>query len=310
MQTRRLPGTGLVVSRLGLGTMTWGRETAAEDAAEQLAAFRAAGGTLVDTADRYAGGAGEHLLGDLLVGSARHELVLASKAGAATPLGSGGSRRHLLASLDASLSRLRVDHLDLWQVHGWDVQVPLEETLAAVDAAVASGRVRYAGVSGYAGWQVATAAAWQRAWPGRAPLATVQVEYSLLNRDAEADVLPAAEHHRLGVLAFAPLARGVLTGKYRQHVPADSRAASPAWRDYLAPYLDQRSARVVDAVATAADGLGVPPLAVALSWVRDRPGVTATIAGARTARQLADVLAAEQLALPEAIRGALDDVSG
>ena len=146
--------------------------------------------------------------------------------------------------------------------------------------------------------------------PGRAVLASTQVEYSLLSRGVEAEVLPAARALGLGVLPWSPLGRGVLTGKYRHGTPADSRAASPHFSAFVETYLTDRSARVVEAVAAAADGLGWAPLEVALAWVRDRPGVTAPIVGARTAAQLKGILGVEELTLPAEIVDALDDVSG
>lgn len=215
----------------------------------------------------------------------------------------------MLSCLDASLQRLGVDHVDLWQVHAWDPATPLEETLSAVDAAVATGRARYAGVCNYAGWQLARAATWQQAWPGRAPISAVQVEYSLLTRAAEQEILPAAADRGVGVLCWSPLGRGVLTGKYRAGIPADSRAATPHFGPFVQPYLDERGRAIVEAVSTAADGLGVSPLAVALSWIRDRPGVTSAIVGARTTGQLTGILQTEDVALPPEISSALDDVS-
>lgn len=304
--------SGLSVSRLGLGTMTWGRDTGAEEAAAQLRAFAEAGGTLIDTADVYTGGDAERLLGRLLRDSVpRSELVLSTKA-VLTPAGRrprDASRKHLVAAIDASLTRLGVNEVDLWQLHAFDPDVPLEETLAAVDAIVSSGRAAYAGVCDYAGWQLATAAVGQRAVPGRVPIVAAQVEYSLLAREAERELIPAAEHVGAGVLAWSPLGRGVLTGKYRTGIPADSRAATPHFADFVTPYLDERCRRVVESVATAADGLGVSPLSVALSWVRDQPGVSSAIVGARTHAQLSGVLQAEDLTLPVEIREALDDVS-
>jgi aryl-alcohol dehydrogenase-like predicted oxidoreductase len=238
--------------------------------------------------------------------------VLATKAYGVTgpgPMGRGTSRAHLLRALEASLDRLGTDHVDLWQLHAWDPVTPWEEAMAAVDAAVASGKVRYAGVSNYCGWQLAATASWQRAWPGRAPLVSNQVEYSLLQRGVEREVVPAAQALGVGLLPWSPLARGVLTGKYRNGAPADSRGASDHFADFVAPYLTDDARSVVDAVLTAADGLGVSPVAVALAWVRDRPGVVAPIVGARTAAQLQASLAAEQVQLPPEIRRALDDVS-
>ena len=313
MQQRRLGRTGLFVSGLALGTMGWGRDTNEDEAAAQLRGFLDAGGTLVDTANRYADGESERMLGRLLDDVVpRADVVLATKAGAAVgpgPRGRGASRGHLLAALDASLERLRTPYVDLWQLHTWDDDTPLEETLATLDAAVASGRARYVGVSNYSGWQTAKAAAWQSGWPGRTPLASTQVEYSLLQRGVEREVLPAALDAGLGVLPWSPLGRGVLTGKYRRRTPADSRGASPALVGFVAPYLDEPAGRVVQAVATAAEGLGVAPLAVALAWLRDRPGVVAPVIGARTAGQLKESLDSCSVTLPAEISTALDEVS-
>jgi aryl-alcohol dehydrogenase-like predicted oxidoreductase len=219
------------------------------------------------------------------------------------------SRRHLLAALDASLERLGTNYVDLWQMHAWDPRTPLEETLGAMDAAVTSGRARYVGVSNYTGWQTAKAAAWQRAWPGRAPIVATQMEYSLLQRGIEREVVPAAINLGIGILPWSPLGRGVLTGKYQTGTPADSRGAAADYSRFISPYLDERASRIVGSVMTAADGLGVSPLAVALSWVRDRPGVVAPIVGARTAGQLKGSLDADSTVLPDEIRAALDDVS-
>ena len=313
MKQRRLGRSGLIVSRLALGTMTWGRDTDEGDAAAQLLAFCEAGGTLVDTADVYAGGDSERLLGRLLGAVVpRGEVLLATKACGVTgpgPMGRGASRGHLLSALDASLRRLQTDHVDLWQLHAWDQHTPWEETLAAVDSAVASGRVRYAGVSNFCGWQLGATAAHQRAVAGRAPVVSNQVEYSLLQRGIEREVLPAARALGVGLLPWSPLGRGVLSGKYQGGSPADSRGASEHYAGFVAPYLDVRSRSIVDAVLTAADGLGVSPVAVALAWVRDRPGVVAPVVGARTCAQLQAALAAEAVALPEVVRAALDDVS-
>ncbi|WP_043263648.1 aldo/keto reductase [Streptomyces sp. CT34] len=313
MEQRHLGRTGLRVSRLGLGTLNWARDTDEREAADQLKSFWEAGGTLVDTADIYADGGAEYLLGRLLEGLVpRHDLVIATKAGSvlAPDRRVDGSRRHLLAALDASLVRLRIDHVDLWQLHAFDPDTPLEETLQALDLAVATGRARYVGLANFSGWQLAKAATWQLAAPGvRNRLASAQLEYSLLQRGVEREVLPAAQDLGMGLLPSSPLGRGVLTGKYRHATPADSRGASEQLAPFVAPYLDETASRVVEAVSTAADGLAVTPLHVALSWLRDRPGVTAPILGARTAPQLRASLSVEALTLPDEIRRALDDVS-
>jgi aryl-alcohol dehydrogenase-like predicted oxidoreductase len=313
MEQRRLGRSGLKVSRLALGTMTWGRDTDEHEAADQLKAFLEAGGTLVDTSAGYGDGESERVIGGLL-GSAvdREEVVLATKAGISRRTGErvvDTSRRAMLDSLDGSLQRLGTDHVDLWQVHAWSDDTELEETLTAVDHAVATGRARYAGISNYSGWQTGRAVTLQAAVPGRAPLVSTQVEYSLLQRGIEREVLPAAAALGLGVLPWSPLGAGVLTGKYRSGTPADSRAASPQFARFIERFLDDRSRRIVESVCTAADGLDASPLEVALAWVRDAPGVTAPVVGARTAAQLKGSLESERLTLPAEIRAALDEVS-
>ncbi len=314
MQQRTVGNTGLQVSRLGLGTLMWGRDTDEHEARDQLIAFAEAGGTLLDTAAGYGDGASEELIATL-VGDvvARDEVVIATKAGISRRRGvreTNVSRGHLISTLDASLKRLQVDHVDLWQVHTWVDETPLEETMSALDYAVSSGRAAYVGISNYSGWQTAQAATWQRAVPGRAVLASTQVEYSLLNRGVEHEVLPAAAALGLGVFPWSPLGRGVLTGKYRSGTPSDSRGASAHYSGFVEPYLADRPTRIVESVARAADGLGWSCLEVALAWVRDREGVTAPIVGARTATQLRGILGVEELTLPNEIVDALDDVSG
>ncbi|HET7173342.1 MAG TPA: aldo/keto reductase [Nocardioidaceae bacterium] len=314
MLRRPLGSTGLQVSRLGLGTLDWGTHTEPYEAAEQLRLFATAGGTLIDTAAGYGDGAAESLLGSLLGDTvSRDELVLATKAGHGSRDGrraADTSRGSLLRCLDESLARLGVDFVDLWQVHAWSDDTPLEETLSALDIAVMSGRARYVGVSGYAGWQTAAAAVHQLSAPGRFRIAAAQVEYSLVERTAERALLPAARTFGVGVLPWAPLGRGVLTGKYRTGIPADSRAASPALEGYVAPYLQPPCNLVVEAVCKAADGLDLSAAEVSLAWVRDRPGVVAPIVGTRTAAQLAALLPSEDVTLPDEIVKALDDVSG
>lgn len=315
MQQRPLGKSGLWVGRLALGTMTWGRQTDEYEARDQLAAFLDAGGSLIDTADSYGMGISEELLGTLLQEfDCRKDVVLATKAVQRPDSDRrlDASRRHLLDALDASLKRLDVDHIDLWQLHRWDSWTPLEETLAALDQAVASGRVRYAGISNYSGWQTARACTIQQLKGQQMPAAsiiTTQMEYSLLERGIEREIIPAAQTLGIGVLAWSPLGRGVLTGKYRHSIPIDSRGGNPDTSGFVNAYNNERSHRIVDAVCTAADGLDAAPGEVALAWLRDRPGVVAPILGARTTQQLISALASEELELPEEIITALDDVS-
>lgn len=310
MEYRTVGSSGLRVSRLGLGTLTWGRDTDGDAAAAQLTAFVDAGGTLVDTSPAYVDGGAQRILAELLGDVVpRTDLVLSSSSGI-DPGKRGArrvdcSRRGLLGQLDATLRELGTDHLDVWQVATWDPRTPAEEVAATLEFAVTSGRVRYVGVRGYLGWQLATAAA--AAGAGR--LVSTQVEYSLLARGVEEELLPAAAYHGIGVFAAVPLAGGVLTGKYRNGIPMDSRGADDGHAAHVRSYLTESAIRVVDAVITAADGLGTSPLAVALAWARDRPGVASAIVGARDLAQLTGVLVAEDLELPAAISAALDDVS-
>jgi aryl-alcohol dehydrogenase-like predicted oxidoreductase len=312
MEQRHLGSAGLTVSRLALGTMTWGRDTDEHEAKDQLSHFCEAGGNLIDTADVYVDGAAERIVGSLIGDVVqRHDVVIATKAASrpGTDRRFDASKGYLLASLDDSLRRLGTDYVDLWQFHAWDPLTPIEETLSAADEAVRSGKVRYVGVSNYSGWQTAWACSWQAAFPGRAPLVASQMEYSLLQRGVEREVAPALQQAGAGLLAWSPLGRGVLTGKYRSGTPSDSRAASEHFSDFVSPFLDDRCHQIVEAVVTAAGGLGVAPLEVALAWVRDQPGVTSTIVGARTAAQLLGSLAAETLELPYEIVAALDEIS-
>ncbi|NBR93359.1 MAG: aldo/keto reductase [Actinobacteria bacterium] len=306
MDIRQLGASGLRVSALGLGTMTWGRDTDEHEAAEQMRAFLDYGGTLIDTAAIFGDGDSERVVGGLLNTLApREEVVIASKAGM-TKTGVDNSRGALLKDLDESLKRLRTDYLDIWMVQRWDETVPLEETLSALELAVSSGRVRYIGISNFSGWQTARAfTLLERS----IPLSVTENEYSLLNRSAENELLPCAIDVGLGVLAWSPLGRGVLTGKYLNGVPADSRGASPHLGPFVSPYLEPRARQIVQAVSMAADGLGSAPLEIALAWVRDAPGVTSAIVGARSAAQLRGILRVDEIELPAVVRSALDDVS-
>jgi aryl-alcohol dehydrogenase-like predicted oxidoreductase len=297
---------------LGLGTATWGFSGTEDDSAAQLRLFADAGGTLIETANVYGGGGSEEIIGRLFATTYRRgDFVLATKAGllrTKPPLPTDASYATMLAELDGSLRRLQTDYVDLWQVHAWDDRVPVEETLRAFDTATASGRARATGVCNYHGWQTARAATIQQL-RGHQPLATLEVEYSLVQRGIEREVVPAAEEMTLDILPWAPLGRGVLSGKYASGVPAAKRD-SKFFRWYVEKYVqDDRCAGIVREVLRAAGELGVPPVAVAVSWVRDRPRVAAPLVGARSVDQLAQSLCSEGLELPDAIRHRLDTVS-
>ena len=313
MELRQLGRSGVRVSRLGLGTMTWGRDTDEHEAAEQLRFYLDAGGNFIDTAAVYGNGDAERVLGGFLgVMVPRDQIIIATKAGISFKSGErvvDNSRTSLIADLDRSLSHLRTDYVDLWQIHTWDENTPLEEVLSALDYAVSTGKARHVGISNFAGWQLARAVTLQNPIFGKAAIISTQNEYSLLNRKIEREVLPASRELGVGVLAWSPLGRGVLTGKYRSGLPSDSRGASPHFSSFIEPYLDERSRKIVEAVMVASDGLGLSPLEVSLAWVRDCPGVTSAIIGARTGAQLRGALSAESVTLPGPVREALDEIS-
>lgn len=313
MELRRAGKSGLSLSRLGLGTMTWGRDTDTHEAADQCRAYIEAGGNFIDTSSTYGDGDSERVIGGL-IGTLfqREEVAIATKAGITFPDGIrtvNNSRQSLITELDRSLARLETDYVDIWQIHSWDPQNPLEDTLSALDYAFSSGKARYVGISNFSGWQSARAITIQESNSAKAPIVTHQVEYSLLNREIENEVLPCANETGVGVLAWAPLGRGVLTGKYRKGIPSDSRAAAPHFVKHVEPYLREKSQRIVEAVAVAAEGLGFAPLEVALAWVRDTPGITSAIVGARTGAQLRGILTSEEITLPDIVRDVLNEVS-
>jgi aryl-alcohol dehydrogenase-like predicted oxidoreductase len=313
MEMRSVGNSGIRVSRMGLGTMTWGRDTDEQEAADQLKLFLDSGGNFIDTAALYGDGDSERVLGGLVEAMAnREDLILATKAGISLRNGEryvDNSRKSLLSDLDKSLSRLNTDYVDIWQIHTWDENVPLDETLGALDTAVSSGKARYVGISNFNGWQTARAATLQNPIFGHAPIVSTQNEYSLLNRRNEREVLSAAKSLGIGFFAWSPLGRGVLSGKYRSGMPSDSRGASPHFASFIEPYLSEKSAQIVEAVMVAADGLGLSPLEVAIAWVRDIPGISSILIGARTSAQLRGVLGAEKVDLAIPIRQALDEVS-
>lgn len=313
MLKRRLGSSGLYVSRLALGTMTWGRDTDEHEAANQLRSFLDAGGNLIDTAAVYGDGDSERVIGGF-IGTLvnRDEIVLATKAGISFKDGVRkieNSRAALLSDLDRSLSRLGVENIDLWQIHAFDPNIRIEETLSALDYAVASGRVRYVGLSNFNGWQSARAATIQNPFLGKVEISSLQNEYSLLNRSVEEEILPAAREMELGFLAWSPLGRGVLTGKYQDGMPIDSRGASQHFASFISPYLNKRARTVTQAVIVAAEGLGLSPLEVAIAWIRDREGVSSSIVGARTGAQMNGILRSEEVEIPLQVKNALDEVS-
>jgi aryl-alcohol dehydrogenase-like predicted oxidoreductase len=283
--------------------MTWGRDTDIHEARDQFNLYYEAGGRFIDTADVYSDGVSEEIVGEFC--RERTDVLISSKAGSVrTNRRRDASRSHLLNALDATLRRLRKPHLDVWHIHAWDPYTPLEETLSAAAHAIDSGKVRYLGVSNYSGWQLISAAL-----GSKYPVISAQMEYSLLQRGIEREVVPAALDLGVGIMAWSPLGRGVLTGKYRHATPADSRAATSHFSAFITPYLNERSRAIVDATCTAAEGLGLTPIDVSLAWLSARPQVSSAVIGARTAAQLRVVLNSVNAVLPVEIHEALDEVS-
>src|SRR4051794_18744785 len=315
MEYRQLGRSGLRVSSLALGTMTFGTNatvgtTDVAGARRQLDMCLDAGINLIDTADVYDAGRAEEILGEALAGR-RDRLLIATKARMTMgegPNDAGLSRHHLIAACEASLRRLKVDHIDLYQVHEWDGQTPLEETLSALDTLVRDGKVRYVGASNYAGWQLmkALATADRR---GYERFVSQQIYYSLQARDAEYELVPLTVDQGLGILVWSPLAGGLLSGKYRrgQQGPEGARHLTD-WNE--PPVRDEDGLYdIVDALVEIADAHGASAAQVALAWLLGRPGVTALVIGARTDEQLADNLAAAGLTLADEERTRLDDLS-
>ncbi|HMM96304.1 aldo/keto reductase [Phycicoccus sp.] len=306
MRYRLLGHSGCAVSELALGTMTFGTETDEAGSHEQLDVFLEAGGTLVDTADVYSAGVSEEIIGRWLAARPREvteRVVLATKGRFATdpgPNGNGLSARHLTRALDASLGRLGVDVVDLYQAHAYDAHTPLEETLRTLDGFVRAGKVRYYGLSNFTGWQLTKAVLTARALGLHAPV-TLQPQYSLIVREIEWEVVPAALDAGIGLLPWSPLGGGWLSGKYRrdERPTGDTRLGDDPDRGMEA--YDRRGSdrtwRIIDAVAEVAETRGISMPEVALAWVNNRPGVTSTILGARTTEQLRTNLEAAGLEL-------------
>ena len=320
MRYRRLGSSGTVVSNLALGTMTFGAATPEEGAFAQLDAYLAAGGTLVDTADVYSGGESERIVGAWLESrgsDVTDRVVLATKGRfptAADPNGVGLSRRHLSRALDASLRRLGVDVIDLYQVHAWDPLTPIEETLGFLDDAVRAGRIRHFGLSNFTGWQLQKTVDVAR-FRGLSGPITLQPQYNLLTRELEWEIVPAAQENGLGLLPWSPLAGGLLTGKYQQDAKPeqDTRygdgSAQPSRYMHGRRTNAQRTWEILDALATIAAKREVSNAQIALAWVADRPAVSSVILGARTLDQLTDNLAAADLVLTEEETETLNTVS-
>jgi len=318
VEYRALGRSGLMVSVLTMGTMTFGGKggfanvgsTDVADARRQVDQCLDAGVNLIDTADVYSEGASEEIVGQVLQGR-REDVLVATKV--RFPMGPGPndaglSRHHIVEGCEASLRRLRTDRIDLYQVHEWDGVTPLEETLEALDLLLRAGKVRYVGASNYAGWQLMKALG-TAAGQGLPRFVSQQIHYSLQARDAEYELIPAAVDQGLGVLVWSPLAGGLLSGKYGRdrEAPAGSRQLTD-W-DEPPVYDRDKLYDTVDVLVEVGQGHGVSAAQAALAWLLGRPAVTSLIIGARTSEQLADNLAAADLVLTDDERRRLDEVS-
>ena len=318
MDYRTLGRSGCAVSNLCLGTMTFGSETDEAGAHAQLDRFVEVGGTLVDTADVYSGGLSEQIIGAWFASrpaDVTEAVVLATKGRFPLdddPNGAGLSARHLTRALDASLRRLDLDSIDLYQVHAADPWTPLEETLRTLDGFVRAGKIRYYGLSNFTGWQLTKAVHLARALNVAGPV-TVQPQYSLLVREIEWEIVPAALDAGLGLLPWSPLGGGWLSGKYQRHErPTGATRLGEDVNRGMEAYdrrATERTWNVIDAVQKVADDCGVSMAEVALAWVTNRPAVTSTILGARTAEQLENNLRSADLQLTAAQTTALDAAS-
>ncbi len=317
MEYRMLGGSGLEVSALSFGTMTLGGEgrfaamgnVQVDEARRQIEICREAGVNLFDTADAYSSGKSEEVLGQAL-GAQRKDVVVATKVFFRIEPGAnknGLSRTHIVESCEASLRRLGTDYIDLYQAHNFDSLTPLEETLRAFDDLIRTGKIRYAGCSNYAGWQAMKAAAISERL-GIARYISQQINYSLLARDAEHELVPVGLDQRLGIMAWSPLQFGLLSGKFRrgQARPAESRLNT---LDVPGTVEEERHYRIVDTLAEIAEQRGVSVAQAALNWVMRKPCVDTVILGARNEQQLRDNLAAAQWSLTEAEVARLDEAS-
>ncbi len=319
MEYRQLGRSGLRVSTITLGTMGFGGTGWAsavgsldvEGARRQIALARDAGVNLIDTADVYSNGLSEEIVGKAL-GADRDDVLLATKV--RMPMGEGPndaglSRHHIIRGAEASLRRLGTDWIDLYQVHEWDGVTPLEETLAALDALVQSGKVRYVGASNYAAWHLMKALGISER-DGLARFASQQIYYSLQARDAETELVPVSIDQGLGILVWSPIAGGLLSGKYRRGVEAPAGSRHLGEWDEPPVHDEDKLYDTIEALVGIGEAHGVSAARVALAYLLAKPAVTSLIVGARTEEQLADNLAVAELALTAEEITSLDDVSG
>lgn len=317
MDTRFMGKTGLKVSDLCLGAMTFGRETTEPDSHAIMDRFVEAGGNFIDTADVYSQGISEEVVGRWLKTQNRDDVVIATKV--RFPMGEGPndvglSRKHIMQGVEASLRRLDTDYIDLYQVHSWDGITPLEETLGTLNTLVENGKVRYIGASNYSGWQLQKAIdiSRQNGWE---PYTCLQPQYNLLTRTIEWELIDVCLNEGVGIIPWSPLRGGWLSGKYRRGMTAPAsgtrieKAEQEGWGESWSKYNKESTWRVTDALIEVADDAGKSPAQVAINWLLQRPGVTAPIIGTRTMQQLEDNMSASGWALSETQMATLNEAS-
>ncbi len=314
MRYRLLGNSGLRVSEAALGTMTfgddWGWGAAKDEARKVYAAFREAGGNFIDTANVYTNGTSESFLGEFMQGH-RQSVVMATKytnaAPGTDPNAAGNHRKSMLQAVEASLKRLGTDYIDLYWVHIWDQITPVEEVIRGLDDLVRQGKVLYVGISDAPAWWIAQAntLAHLRGW---SPFIALQIEYSLIERSVERELIPMAKALNLGLTAWSPLANGVLTGKYHGHGPSEGGRMSADMMKQFLPE-KQRTDRIVAAVKSVSDKVGRSMAQVALAWLRYRPMPVIPIIGARKLSQLQDNLASFDLTFSADELKTLDEAS-
>jgi aryl-alcohol dehydrogenase-like predicted oxidoreductase len=317
MNYRQMGKTGLRVSELCLGAMTFGRETSEEDSFGILDRFVEAGGNFIDTADVYSDGKSEEILGRWLKGKTRDDLVIATKVRFSIGPGTndiGLSRKHIMVGVENSLRRLRTDYIDIYQIHKWDWATPIEETLSTLNSLVQAGKVRFLGASNVAGYQLQKAIDISRS-NGWEPFTCLQPLYNLLDRSIEWELLPVCREEGVGVIPWSPLRGGWLSGKYHRGMsapPSETRveaAEKYGWSESWSAYAKDRTWDVIDTLLAVAKEASKTPAQVALNWVLNRPGITAPIIGVRTMAHLEDNLGAAGWALSSEQSTRLDQAS-
>ncbi|MAU08553.1 MAG: aldo/keto reductase [Anaerolineaceae bacterium] len=318
MENRFLGKTGLRVSELCLGAMTFGREADEATSFEMMDAFVDAGGNFIDTANVYSNGLSEEVVGKWLKTKNRRDIVVATKV--RFPMGEGPndvglSRKHIMDSVEDSLRRLGTDYIDLYQVHNFDVATPLRETLTTLDTLVKQGKVRYIGASNYKGYQLQKAIDLSKAM-NLEPFTCLQPLYNLLDRAVEWELVEVCQNEGLGIIPWSPLRGGWLTGKYTRDMEGDipenmrlKLATEFGWSESWENYGNNRTWDILEELAAVAKEVGKSVPQVALNWVKDRPGVTAPIIGARNMKQLTDNMGSVGWTLSDEQRQRLDDLS-